>query len=129
MTVEFRIDREDRIVYGVIKGEVDVNEVLAGLEDVISRDDYEPELDGITDLRDMRWESDQGDLRRLVHFLIEHREKIGKSRSAVVVSSDRAYGMTRMFEVFSEQAPIKVRVFRDFDKAKAWVLESRHEAG
>jgi hypothetical protein len=129
MTVEFRIDKEDRIVYGVLKGEVDVSEVLAGLEKVISSDDYEPELDGITDLRAMKWESDQGDLRLLVHFLIENRKRIGKSRSAVVVSGDRTYGMTRMFEVFSEQAPIKVRVFRDFDKAKRWVLEGRPKAG
>ncbi len=123
MSVEFRIDKDEGIVYGTIKGEVDVEEVLAGLTAIVTSGEYSPGLNGITDLRDMKWESNQGDLRRLVHFLIEHRKKIGKSRSAIVVSGDRTYGMSRMFEVFSEQAPINVRVFRDFDKAKRWVLE------
>jgi hypothetical protein len=123
MTVEFRIDKGERIVYGTLKGEVEVEEILAALEAIITSEEYEPHLNGITDLREMKWESDQGDLRRLVHFLISHGKKIGRSRSAVVVSGDRAYGMSRMFEVFSEQAPLKVRVFRDYDKAKRWVLK------
>jgi hypothetical protein len=123
MTVEFRVDKDEGIVYGTLTGEVDVDEVLAGLERIIASEEYRPGLNGITDLRAMKWESDQGDLRKLVHFLIENRKKIGKSRSAVVVSGDRTYGMSRMFEVFSEQAPIKVRVFRDFDKAKRWLID------
>jgi hypothetical protein len=125
MSVEFRIDLEDRIVYGVIKGNVTVEEILAGLEKTVTSDEYEPGLDGITDLREMRWESNQGDLRRLVHFLIEYGKEIGRSRSAVVVSGDRTFGMSRMFEVFSEQSPIKVRVFRDFGAAKRWIEEKR----
>jgi hypothetical protein len=123
MSVEFRIDKDDGIVYGTLKGEVNVEEILAAMEHLVQSEEYEPNLNGITDLRAMKWESDQGDLRKLVHFLIEHRKKIGRSRSAVVVSGDRTYGMSRMFEVFSEQAPLKVRVFRDFDKAKRWVIE------
>ena len=123
MSVEFRIDKNEGIVYGTLKGDVDVEEILAALEHLVLSEEYEPHLNGITDLREMKWESDQADLRRLVHFLIEHGKKIGRSRSAVVVSGDRAYGMSRMFEVFSEQAPLKVRVFRDYDKAKRWVLK------
>ena len=105
MTVEFRIDKEEGIVYGTLRGEVDVDEILAALEGIVTNEDFEPELNGITDLRDMKWESDQGDLRRLVHFMIEHRDRRSAGRrSAVVVCSDRAYGMSRMFEVFSEQS-------------------------
>lgn len=121
MVVEFRVDKDEGIVYGKLTGEVDIDKVLAGLVDIVESEDYSPGLSGITDLREMKWESDQGDLRKLVHFLIEHRKKIGKSRSAVVVSGDRTYGMSRMFEVFSEQAPVRVRVFRDYDRALRWI--------
>jgi hypothetical protein len=121
MSVEFRIDKDEGIVYGTLKGEVDVDEVLTELNGIISDADYDPGLNGITDLRESNWESDQGDLRKLVHFLIKHRKQIGRSRSAVVVSSDRAYGMSRMFEVFSSESSINVRVFRDFEEAKRWV--------
>jgi hypothetical protein len=121
MTVEFRVDKDEGIVYGKLTGEVDVEQVLAGLKGMVENEDYHPGCNGITDLREMKWESDQKDLRKLVHFLIEHRKRIGKSRSAVVVSGDRTYGMSRMFEVFSEQAPVRVRVFRDYDAAMRWI--------
>ena len=127
MTIEFRIDKDEGIVYGTLKGEVNYTEVLAGLTEMVEGEDYDPGLNGITDLRAMKWESDQNDLRKLVHFLIKHRKQIGRSRSAVVVSSDRAYGMARMFEVFSSESSIKVRVFRDFDEAKRWVLKEDEE--
>jgi len=121
MTVEFRVDRDEGIVYGTVSGEVTAEEIMNGLDAVINGEDYEPGFGGITDLRNLRWESDQGDLRRLVQFIIRNRSRFKAHRSAVVVSSDRTYGMTRMFEVFSEQTPIKVRVFRDYDRALSWV--------
>lgn len=127
MTVEFRIDKDEGIVYGTMKGEVNYTEVLAGMSEMVEGEDYDPGLNGITDLREMKWESDQSDLRKLVHFLIKHRKQIGRSRSAVVVSSDRTYGMARMFEVFSSESSIKVRVFRDYDEAKSWVTGESEE--
>jgi hypothetical protein len=128
MSVEFRIDKDEGLVIGTLKGEVDVDAVLAGLEELVADEDYSPGLNGLTDLREMKWESEQGDLRKLVHFLIEHRKKIGRSRSAVVVSNGRTFGMARMFEVFSTQSSINVRVFRDLDKAKRWLLDKSAEA-
>jgi hypothetical protein len=127
MTVDFRVDKEEGIVYGTLTGVVDVDQILEGLAGMVASGDFRPGLNGITDLRNMVWESDQDDLRRLVHFMIEHREEIGPSRSAIVVAGDRAYGMSRMFEVFSEESSIDVRVFRDFDEAKRWIVEGDGE--
>ena len=127
MTVEFRIDKDEGIVYGTLKGEFELGEILEALAEVVLSDDYRPGLNGITDLREMNWESDQADLRKLVQFMVEHSDRIGRSRSAIVVSGDRAYGMSRMFEVFSEQSPLVVREFRDFDEAKRWVVEGGDE--
>ena len=123
MSVEFRMDRDEGIVYGTCRGEVTAEEIMEHLAGVFMSEDYEPWFRGLTDLRETSWESNQGDLRKLVQFLIRHRDRIGKHRSAVVVANERAYGMARMFEVFSEQTPINVRVFRDYDKAKSWILE------
>ena len=127
MSVEFRIDKDRKLVLGTLKGEVNAEAILAGLEGMVENEDYNPGFNGITDLREMKWESNQVDLRRIVHFLIEHRKKIGKSRSAVVVSDDRAYGMSRMFKVFSSQSSINLRVFRDYDEAERWVLDKDAE--
>lgn len=121
MSVEFRVDREDEIVYGVLKGQVTAEEIIEDLERTISDEDYRPHFNGISDLRDINWESEQGDLRKIVQFILRNRGRIGRHRSAIVVSGERSFGMSRMFEVFSEQTPLKVRVFRDYTKALEWV--------
>ncbi len=78
---------------------------------------------GIFDFMASKWESDPEDLRRIIRFIIENSERIGPSRYAMVVGSDRAYGMSRMFEVFSGETTVDVRAFRDFDEAKKWIIE------
>lgn len=121
MPAEFRVDSEEEIVYGTLRGEVTAEEIIAGLEGVFDSGDYRPHFNGISDLRDINWESEQGDLRKIVQFIIRNKSRIGRHRSAIVVSEERSFGMSRMFEVFSEQTPLKVRVFRDYDKALEWV--------
>lgn len=53
---------------------------------------------------------------------IENIMKRFSAKMAIVVSSDVNYGMGRMMEIFCEQRNIDVKVFRDFDIAKNWLL-------
>jgi hypothetical protein len=129
MSYEYRIDKNERIVYSTLSGELDVDEIIAGLTEALADTDFEPGMSGITDLRSLKWESDQEDLRRLARFMIEHKDRIGRSRSAVVVGGERAYGMTRMFEVFSEQSSLDIGVFRDVKQARSWVLKKAGSEG
>ena len=120
MSVEYRIDKDYETVYLTLKGEVTAEEIMDILGEVFESEDYQPHFSGISDLRGLHWESNQSDLRKLVQFILKYRGRIGRHRSAIVVSSERAFGMSRMFEVFSEQTPIRVRVFRDYDEALGW---------
>ena len=85
-------------------------------------------MGGIFDLLASKWESDPEELRKIVRFIIENTDRIGPSRHAVVVGSDRAYGMSRMFEVFSQETAVDVRIFRDLDEARKWMIEESGEA-
>lgn len=129
MGIEFRIDREKGIVYTTVKGDLDVEDIIAGLTEIISHGDFEQRMSGIFDLLASKWESDPENLRRIIRFIIENTDRIGQSRHAVVVGSDRAYGMPRMFEVFSEETAVDVRIFRDLDEAKRWLTEGGRRRG
>ena len=48
---------------------------------------------------------------------------------AVFCPSDIAFGMARMYETLSEQSSWRIRVFRDRDKAEAWLRSELAEAG
>ncbi len=127
MGIEFRIDTEEGIVYTTVKGDLDVDDIIAGLTEIISHEDFKPGMGGIFDLLASKWESDPEELRRIVRFIIENTDRIGLSRHAVVVGSDRAYGMSRMFEVFSAATTVDVRIFRDLNEAKRWMIEGANE--
>ena len=43
-------------------------------------------------------------------------------RIAVVVGRDAHFGLTRMFEILSEQPGIAKRVFRDYEHGRDWLL-------
>ena len=127
MGFEFRIDSEGGIVYSTVEGDLDVEDIIAGLTEIISHEDFDKGMSGIFDLMASKWESEPEDLRRIIRFIFENSERIGPSRCAFVVGSDRAYGMSRMFEVFSEETSVDVRVFRDLDEAKRWIIERAGE--
>ena len=127
MSIEFRFDSEEGLFYATVKGDLDVEDIIATLTEIISHEDFKPGMNGMFDLLASTWESVPEDLRRIVRFIIENNEMIGLARCAVVVGNDRAYGMSRMFEVFSEETTVDVRIFRALDKAKRWMIESSTE--
>ena len=127
MSIEFRIDTEEGIVYTTVKGDLGVEDIIAALTEIITHEDFKPGMSGIFDLLASKWESDSDELRRIVRFILENADRIGPSRHAVVVGSDRAYGMSRMFEVFSEETTVDVRIFRDLNEARKWILEGADE--
>ena len=57
------------------------------------------------------------DVRKIADLMIEYQSKIGRSKTAVVVSKDVTFGMTRVFQEFSEQSSIETAIFRDMDEA------------
>jgi hypothetical protein len=51
-----------------------------------------------------------------------HWATAGKSKAALVVSGDFEFGLSRMYEIFLESKTSNdVMVFRDIQKAMAWV--------
>ncbi len=44
------------------------------------------------------------------------------ARRAIVVSSDVAFGMARMYQMIADSDPTQFRIFRDVNEAFAWLL-------
>lgn len=50
--------------------------------------------------------------------------RIEGARGAILAPKDIDYGMSRVFQVFSEQEifPLEVKIFRDIDAARKWLI-------
>jgi hypothetical protein len=123
MPVTCEIDPAAGLVYTTARGLVKIDEVVQALEAVMAHPDFRPRLNGIADFRAGDVEHIRSDdVRRLASLLARHRDAIGPSRTAVVVSRDVTFGMARMFQAFAEATPVETQVFRNMDEARQWVM-------
>jgi hypothetical protein len=125
MPVECRIDSENGIVHTILSGEVGASEIIAAIDDLLRRPDYRTGMIGLADLRSYTWRAEVSDIRRIAQFMIANGARIGRSRTAIVVSNDYSFGMSRMYEAFAAASPIKLKIFRDMDEAVAWLIDDR----
>ena len=42
---------------------------------------------------------------------------------ALVASEDFEFGLSRMWEAIAQDLPLEIKVFRDMDEARTWVVE------
>ncbi len=62
-------------------------------------------------------------MRQIAMFNAQYKAKVGPSKCALVVPSDLAYGLGRMWEVFvDEQWDVTEKLFRYRDEAIAWLI-------
>lgn len=122
MPVVIRVDKEAGIVYTTIDGAYTAEDVLAAFEVLLANPDFQPGMNGIADLRNAKTFLSATDVMRVARYLIEHRNEIGKSKTAVLVSSDVSVGTTRMFQAYSDdRVGIETRIFHELDEAHRWL--------
>jgi hypothetical protein len=63
------------------------------------------------------------EVRRIVELLRDLSRESQLGRTAVLVSSDYAFGVARMFEMLLEDV-FELRAFRDEQEARAWLAEN-----
>jgi hypothetical protein len=119
--ITFSIDKESGIVHTTIEGHTSTDEIVAGLRNLMDHPDFRPGLKGIADLRNSQLDTFSADVREIANLIIEYQDKIGPSRTAVLVSKDVTFGMARVFQAFSEQSSIETAIFRNKEEALQWL--------
>jgi hypothetical protein len=103
-----------------IAGVFNVADGLAHQEKLLKNPDFDPSFSQLLDCTHVtKVELGPEDVRRLAQRSIFSSD----ARRAILVGSDLAFGLARMFVVFRETLGEKgVRVFRELDEALSWVL-------
>ena len=132
MPLEYRIDRERRVVFATATRTLSDEDVFAYQREVWSRSD----LTGYDEIVDLSLVEDlvlsSGDRVRALAELAATMDVSGaSSKLAIVAPQDLAYGFARMFETYrtmNQSGGKAVLVFRSMQAALDWLgLESRGE--
>lgn len=79
----------------------------------------------LVDLRETTTLPESDQLRTIAKEVARLDQKLEWGACAIVASRDAAYGISRIFAVYTEQSFSSVRVFRELAEAEAWLDATR----
>lgn len=118
MPASYRIDHDPRVVLFLLEGTVTDDELAQNLARVMADPDFDPEMRQLVDARRITSvEVTSAGIREMAQQLPFTRE----SRMALVVSTDAAYGVARMFQNLVDHGGEQMLVVRDMCEAARWL--------
>jgi hypothetical protein len=133
MPLELRYDGEKRILCVTVDGNVRVDEFDVVMKQIVSSNDYPPNVPTLWDVRSVHVKLDaesvraQGGEKQFLLAMIEMRKRYperGDAKLAILVPNDFTFGMSRMYEILSDRLPQSIMVFRDHAKAEQWLSDA-----
>jgi len=121
MPAEYRIDRSKRLVMSRAWGVLTDQDLVDNRTALFADPGFEPALDQVYDLSEVTEMKVSSTV--LLHLAMSSRFS-PTARRAVVVTSDVAYGMARMYAMLTGHEDT-VQVFRDRPSADRWLEERR----
>ncbi len=131
MPIKIETDPATGIRSYTATGELTFAEVHETLRTVYEDVNFQPDAHVLWDLREARTnELSPEEVDRLADFVGQYWGTGGKSKAAFVTSRDVDFGMARMYEqMLAIRSTSVVKVFRDLDEARRWLLADAESSG
>jgi hypothetical protein len=123
MPIAYHIDAGRQLVETTMTGAVSGAEIAAYHSRLFTDPAYLPKYRTLTDARAMETVLTAAEVRQLAAAL-DRRAVPPGTRRAVVVGSEAAYGMLRMFAALTGGDASPYRGFRTMEEARAWLGNS-----
>ncbi len=118
MPVSYRIDRSLGLIFTTPQGVFTGQDMLTHVQRLSEDPDFDPSYNQLVDLRAITdFAISAAELRMITVYRLYNE----KSRRAIVADEDITFGMARMYEVFREDAPEEIKLFRDMADARRWL--------
>jgi hypothetical protein len=123
MEITTTYDHQANLRIHTVKGDVNLEEFLAELKKIGREPKEIADMNSLWDLR----EADlavfkQQHVEKIKNTVVHFWESSSSMKSALVVSRDVEFGLSRMYELkTSDEVPTDIITFRDYDKALEWL--------
>ena len=124
MKLETKINKKSKFRIHIFTGDFDFDALFEALVSVYDDPDFDPDLNSVWNLIYVegieKTTTDQ--IQKIVAYVSWKREKYGRMKTAIVVSSRIHYGIARMYEQSLEAASkSEIMVYRDLESALQWI--------
>ncbi len=120
MKYDFFIDKSLNVLFERFKGEITYQNLEDAVQKSYDHPDWQKDQNVLCDFREATWSLSSDEMRRVITSFSSDDQA---SKLAMLVSRDLEFGMSRMFEILSEDTAIwkKYKIFRDISEAKQWL--------
>jgi hypothetical protein len=113
-----------KLVLTHVEGAVTVADVRAYLGAVRSDPAYRAGMSTLIDCRNVTTLLSSEELRIIAADIQHLTTSRARGRCAILAPSEAGFGLLRMYEAYSEGAPVEVRAFRERDEAMEWLEDA-----
>lgn len=122
MPILYRVIPDQKVAYIKASGKVNADEIMREGARMFAETDWENGFNILCDYRnitelDLRSE----DINRIASRDRVHEPIFDKSKCAVVAENDLIFGLSRMWEIVSEDTSLTTMIFRDIREAIDWL--------
>ncbi len=118
MAIRLTVDKDNSVFFTAIIGSATIEEMRDYIESLYSHPEIKPDYSHLVDLRETdEVDITSGDVKQLTELKFLSAE----SKLAIVAPLDFYYGMARMYEIFRQDSPVDIQVFRSFTEATEWL--------
>jgi hypothetical protein len=110
-------------------GNVTFDEVIEHFKELATDTSLPARLDVLLDLSQMESIPESDQLRSVAGEFDQFESKVEWGTCAIIASSDVLFGMSRIFQVFSEARFTHSNVFRSREEAERWLGSVRSPTG
>jgi len=123
MPISYRIDKAARVVICTHAGMTSDADFIHTYKSLFNDPEYEAGLSKLIDLREADSVGRSGKALMAIRDLltIQYEGSSVTTRIAIVAPADLSFGLGRMYEMLTDDAPQKVGVFRSMQKAVEWL--------
>jgi len=125
MSIEVEFNRDKNFLRVTIIGLPSLQDFEAVLTQITTSNEYPPNINAVWDLRKADFMTADDKLFRHIIELRKCYPQRSHCKSALIANDDLAFGMSRMFQMLSEdKVPLELMVFRDYAEGEQWILNS-----
>ena len=126
----YHIDSEARLVHIEGAGQLTDDDMIDCVKRLRADPDLEPDMPTLSDMRNIDMAFSPEGVREMVKTMHDRPADRAQARVAIVVSNQVAYGMGRMFELYTDtRVDPMLRVFQSMSEALDWLELPAGESG
>ena len=125
MIVNAAVDKNAEVMIHTVTGEITYEGIKSSYESVRSLSDFQENMNSIWDIRDADASKfDSQDVIKVARYFETQTKNRAEYKTAIIVSRDLEYGLSKIYQVAAADLPAKIGVFDNLEEAKKWITGS-----